>query len=732
MKKFVRILVKLALVAVLLGAIGLVALRLMFPPEKIKKMTLDYAHNTLHRELSFDSVSFNLIGITLTNVALSENSSFEQGTFIKADKVQAKAALWPLLKKRVEISTLRVDGLDVNLIKNKDNSFNFDTLLSSNPAEETTAATSAKSSAGLSFAITAKHVRATDCDFYYQDLQTGFKTSVEDLNIQLNDFDTNAPFPAKISFTSQTRDGNELSVSVPANVSLEVFLAGLNLPQAYVKIFQASATYKKVALALQGEVKDFENPSVAISGSITGVDHTAFADFLPDLPAFKLPQINVSLRAQADLQKEEARIQQADFQVLNNTLSVNGRAGWATGKNSYRLTANLKTDLTQIIQMADRTDFNPGGIITASLTATEKNDGKDVSGTVTLKNLSALYPPFILTQTNGTIKITSLDAISSDGLNGLINGENFNLSFVYKKIKEVLDIVLRLHVDKLTLTELPSFGTSQTETKETTPDSATAPKRQSTDTEANITANITTGAISMPYFRTDGLTLQATLTRVSESMKNTNGTVSFDLQPGAITDIDKLLKQNKIVRIVLLPLGLLNNVGKKLKLNLFEAETQAQKGEIAMTKAQGKYTFTQGVMNLDSTTFESALTNINATGTVNFVTNDLNMKASATLLTKQTPVVIKVTGTLDNPSGKVDMLNTVGSVVGGILSYKTAKSAVQSTAGVAGGAVKGTASTASNVTTTAAKDTAKAAKATVKAIGSLFKKSPSDSEETSN
>ena len=73
---------------------------------------------------------------------------------------------------------------------------------------------------------------------------------------------------------------------------------------------------------------------------------------------------------------------------------------------------------------------------------------------------------------------------------------------------------------------------------------------------------------------------------------------------------------------------------------------------------------------------------------------------------------------MDNPSGKLDILNTVGSVVGGILNYKTATSAATGTVSAAGNMAAGAAKT----TGQAAKGTVDAAKATVKALGSLFKK----------
>lgn len=733
MKKLIKLAGIFFLSLAVLCVMGLITLRLMFPPEKIKQMTLTYAQNTLHREIKFDSVSFNLIGITLTNFAMSEENSFAQGTFVKADRVEAKAALWPLLRKRIEIAAVRIDGLDVFIQKNKDGSFNFDSF-SSNGETATDPEQPADEPAAGPLEITAQLIKIRDCDFYYKDLQTGLSSALEDLDIQLANVALDKPFPVTISFTSKTKDKTGLSVSIPVNIALNVFLANLEMPQAYVEISNAQAQYNHIKLSLQGKAENLENPHVDIAGTITGIDNFSFKDFLPDLPNFTLPALHILLKADADLDKSSATVHNAALRILDSALSTNGIIGWGGENVTYRLSGKLQADIAQIVKMTDDTGFDPKGTLSGTFTATEKNDGQDVSGSVTLKNVSALYPPFTLTNTNGIIKINSLDDISCASLTGLLNNEKFTGSFAYKNIKDVLDLTLKLNLDKLTLTQFPSFDqpaedTISSGTQTVTPDSAAAEQ-----TYMNIKADLAIGPVSVPYFRTDGVTIQSALTNVSADMQKANGTISFALQPGAITDIENLLKQSKAVRIILLPLGLLNKVGKKLNLNLFEAENQAQKGEIAMTKAEGKYTFTNGVMNIDTTTFESSLTNLNASGTADFNTNALNMKASATLLTKQTPVVIKIGGTMDNPTGKLDVLHTVTSVVGGILSYQTAKSAATGTAGAATSAAEGVSTVATETAkgvSVAAKDTAQAAKATVKAIGNLFKKSEPSAEETS-
>ena len=334
-----------------------------------------------------------------------------------------------------------------------------------------------------------------------------------------------------------------------------------------------------------------------------------------------------------------------------------------------------------------------------------------------------MYAPFTVKDLNGTVKIASINDISCPSLTGLLNGEKFASSFSYKNIKDVMNIVFNAELDKFTLKEFPSYASDETEEGET---ASAEQKTAGPELLMNIKSNIKVGPISVPYFRADGFTLNANLTGVSETMKKANGQVSFVLQPGAITDIDSFVKENKYVKILLLPITLVRKVAGKLNVDIFPAEANAQKGEIAFTNGEGVYTFTSGVMKVDKTTFASKLTNINGSGNINFHTQALDMKVSATVLTSQTPVIIKIGGTMDNPSGKLDVLNTVGSVLGGILNYKTPGKVAASTASTAGNVATGAVKTTGQVAQTGV-DTAKNV---IKGIGGLFKKKTTDDTST--
>lgn len=749
MKKLLKLCFKIAVVIVILGAAALIALRFMFPPEKLKAMALEYAKTNLQREITFDDISLNLVGVTLDNFAISENTTFQNGTFAKADKLVVKIALKPLFQKRVEISTVQLDGLDVNVIKNADGSFNFDTLI---PASDPNAVQeeTASSDGSAAFVLLADKIAANDCSFTYKDLQTGMNAAINNLNLEINHFDLAEPFDVKIDFTTAYQEKNGPAVSIPLHIALRVFLANLDMQNAYVTVNDISASYKTVKFQLTGGVRNFTAPQLDLSGTLSGISNQIFSDFLPDLPNFSLPVINMNVKAAANLESATASISEAKLSVMDSALAAYGTVGWNGPAPTYSVNANLTTDLGQIVQMTDTVaDFKPAGVITGSFKATDKNNGQDVSGTVTFKNLSALYDPFTVSEFNGTLNIASLDNISTNALTGLLNGEKFTASFSYQNIKDVMNIVLNLDLAKFTLAELPGSSASAADTAsaeqqtETQPAAETKTAASGPETLMNIKANVKVGPIDVPYFRADGFSLTANLTDVSETMTKANGQVSFTLQPGAITDLDSFVKDNKIVKILLLPITIVRKVAAALNVELFPVQENTHKGEIAYTSGEGVYTFTNGVMNVDKTTFNSQVTDISGSGTINFFTQALDMKVSATVLTSQTPVVIKIGGTMDNPSGKLDVLSTVGSVVGGILNYKTPGKVVSGTASaatsVATGAVKTTGQVATtavktgvDVTKTAAtaatdtvKGTVNAAKDALKGLGGLFKKSDS-------
>lgn len=730
MKKLLKILFALTCLTVVLLIGGFITLKLMFPPEKIRTLAQNYVKENFQREIVFNDAKITWIGLKLTDFALSENTTFDNGTFIKADHLEANLKILPLLSKKIEISDILIDGLTVSVIKNKDGSFNFDTLtpaVSENTKDQSeqnnkqTVKEEKKDESEFGFDLMAETLSVKGCNFSYQDKQTDMDFSVDNLNLEILNLDLKHPFELILSFSTDYKQQGLANISVPVKIALETDLAGLDMAKASATVKEIYASYKNVKLNISGTIKDFLNPDVDLQGKLSGITHTTFSDFLPEMPHFKVPDILFSTKAKANLEKATADLTQARLSVKNSYISVGGKAGW--GKDvTYNLAANINLALAELTGMTNTLDsYAIGGNLKGNLAATQKNDGQDVRGTITLQDLALAYAAIGLSELNGEIHLNSLSDISCNKLTGKLNEGAFTADFSYKTIKDISNIILNLNLDKLSLEKFPASDSAQQNTEE---NAATVEPAETTKTETsketffNIKTNISVGNITIPYFRSDGFTLKTDLSQVSSSMKKTNGQVSFVLKPGAVTNLESFVKENKFIKIIFLPLSIVRKVAGMLNIDLFPAQTEAKKGEISFTNAEGIYSFTNGKMVLDKTVFNSKLTNLNGTGSINFPTDKLDMKVAATLLTSQTPVVIKIGGTISNPSGKLDVVNTVGSLVGGILNYKTPVKAVSSTANLAGEVATGAVTTAGNTV----KNTVDAAKDTLKSIGGLFKK----------
>ncbi len=737
MKKLLKILAILAVLAVILLIAAFIALRIMFPPEKIKAMAQSYAKQTLNREVTFNDVSFNLVGITLHDFAVSEPADFTNGTFVKADKAVAKIALKPLFKKRIEISTVGLEGLEINVSKNEEGVFNFADLIPASSSQAQVPQAQPEQSSPSAFSLMAQRIYATNCNFYYKDAQSGMDASLTNVNMEITNFNLDKPFDFSLSFTTDYQDAAGLSVSVPFDMKLQADLAGMDMNKAQAVLEKLTLNYKNILFSLSGSAKNFNAPVIDMTGKISGVSNTALADILPNLPAFVLPDIRFAASAEADLAASSAVIKQASLSLSDSALSVAGHAAWGEEAPTYAMQANININLQQVAQMAQMlAGYSIGGKIAGSLTATDKNNGQDVRGTISLDKLTVQYDPLTMADLTGDIVIKSLADISCQNMTGLLNDEKFTSSFAYKNLGSVLDILFNFDLAKFTLASLPSFdsGSAQTESAQ----SSTSLASSGADMLFNVKANVSVGEITVPFFTTKGISLNADLRQASPTMKNASGSVSFHLKEGAVTDLDQFVRGNRIVKIIMLPLTLIKNVGDKLGVDIFPVQDPQDKGKIKFASGSGNYRFTNGLMTVQETHFDSDLSKVNASGSINFKTEALDMGVSATLLQSSTPIVFKIGGTLTEPSGKLDVAGTATSLIKGFLSgqmssdAQNAKESAQAVAQQAKQKAEQTKAAAEQAAANAkkaveekteeVKDKVNAAANALKGLGSLFKK----------
>jgi AsmA protein len=285
----------IALIAGLFAAVYFI-----YPPAKLKAIAQNYVKTNFNREISFEGLSLNIIGVTLKGFSFSEEGGFNKGTFVSAKKAVVKIELMPLLRKKIDISAIGLEDVTINAIKRENGKFNFDDIivnaakLGGGTSEPQPQSSPAAAVAGL--ALVAQNVYVKNSTLNYSDKAGGMNFAVRRFNFNIKDFDFTHPFIVEGSFFTDVKlsDINLSSVSFSFKGLLD--LAQLSLKDANFNLLSFETAYKSFKILLSGKIYDFENPSTDLTGSVSGVDNKLAQEFVAgaQLPAFALPKISLA------------------------------------------------------------------------------------------------------------------------------------------------------------------------------------------------------------------------------------------------------------------------------------------------------------------------------------------------------------------------------------------------------------------------------------------------------
>src|SRR5687768_13412614 len=215
MKKALKVfLVLVALVLLLAGGL-LVAVRVFFPPEKIRALVLEHLSQRLHREVRLQQVSIGLLsGLSLTDLEISERPTFKQGTFLSMRRFSVHVALRPLLRKQVVVRSVLLSEPTIMVIRQADGkTFNFSDLL---PGTTTQLAIGSRED----FVVSALPVKGQPEPFVFNiaaaDLQNGvlrfvdrspagMNAELRKLNVTLKDVSQDQPISFRVSLDAMSK-----------------------------------------------------------------------------------------------------------------------------------------------------------------------------------------------------------------------------------------------------------------------------------------------------------------------------------------------------------------------------------------------------------------------------------------------------------------------------------------------------------------------------------------------
>ncbi len=203
MKKAIKI-VAIVLGIVILGVVLLaIAVPLLIDPNDYKDELVQAVKENTGRELKvegdIDLSIFPWLGVEMDRVELANASGFGEEPFAQVASAGVKVKVLPLLSREVVVDTIHLDGLRLNLVKNRAGKTNWDDLM----APDTPASPDEPSGVGIA-ALTVGGINIRDGEISWRDDKEGGRYALHKLRLTSGKIVPGEPVDLRGSFDLET------------------------------------------------------------------------------------------------------------------------------------------------------------------------------------------------------------------------------------------------------------------------------------------------------------------------------------------------------------------------------------------------------------------------------------------------------------------------------------------------------------------------------------------------
>lgn len=255
------------------------AFALLFDPNAWRDDITRLVEKQTGRELVIEgdlSLSFYpWLGFTAGRTTLSNAAGFEEPVMASFDRASASVRLIPLLSKRIELSRITLDNLDLTLQRKADGTSNWDDLI------DTATAEAEDDEAGSNFATEGiGGVALTDANIVYDDAQSGVRYEARDLQLETGAI---RPGEAVALEGAGYLVSGDPAVEGPATVAASVELGDDGVLRLASPVFTIDARGESVPgermeLALKGEALTLDGDVLTLTVPALELDGTADGD----------------------------------------------------------------------------------------------------------------------------------------------------------------------------------------------------------------------------------------------------------------------------------------------------------------------------------------------------------------------------------------------------------------------------------------------------------------------
>jgi len=255
--KILKVLAGLLGLVVILIVAAVVIVPLVIDPNDYREEIVDKVKEATGRDLQINgeiSLSvFPKLGLELGELKLSNAKGFGDLPFVSIKQAAILVQLMPLLSKQVEVDTILLDGLALNLAKAKDGRTNWDDLVGTDKKQSDehktkleqsapSAASDSKTAMPLA-GLAIGGVNISNANVSWRDESSGQQVSIQQLNLQVGVILPGQPIDLKLDFVVDNQ-----SPAIKANIQLS------GSPQLSTKLDQLDISKLVLSVDAKGEL----------------------------------------------------------------------------------------------------------------------------------------------------------------------------------------------------------------------------------------------------------------------------------------------------------------------------------------------------------------------------------------------------------------------------------------------------------------------------------------------
>ena len=683
--RFVRLVLRALLyfagALALLLLLAELSLRWLLPTEGVQKKIAALIASKTNGEVQIKRVTAGVTGLNADGLSLSVPGGAE---IISAEEVSLKVMPFKLIKGEIDFNRIFIDGVKINIVRDKNGKFNFDGLLTGEASSEPAADKEGGESSFIKD-LRVKRLQIRNAEIYYTDESAGMSASLKDLFFDVYDFSFTAPFRVSLNAKASYFGGGIQIESVPLGFTLYPDLKTLKLEEASSEIRLMVIERGPATLQASGAVKNFANPQINLKIKASALSDKILSGFT-DAPKFDLGDAEIDVNASYNAADGKLLVNLFNVRALNSSVDAGGIVRFGK-KLSYDADVKAVLSLADIFKaFSIAEEYNLSGLAEASFKI--KTDG--VSGSLKVSKGGFYYSQMgTFSALNLGLDVKSLKDVSLNSLTGKLNGYPFRAAFSYTEKASHGDVNFNLQADKalikLKKQPEPDYDPDKDPVVTGAPEISPEVKEAWFLPPLNIKGAVKIGLLEGPYINAEGLNFKADIRNFKPDIANIDGNLSFTTASGVIKDLYRLTNANALTKILFASLGvvskLINSLDVLSLLNSLSAavlpsDKQKEALESGPDKIEGSLeydsfkidlNFTNGLTDIKSGSFVSSLLSFNVAGKINFNDRKINMTVDAAPGKHETggimPLRINVGGTVDNPQGNMSMLSSAANLV---------------------------------------------------------------------